>query len=47
MASKDILRFFETGELSFDSKETLEVIRIRDAVIKAKANGDEQWVKVN
>ena len=38
----DILRFFETGETSFDPTETLEVMKIRDAVIKGKANPDER-----
>ena len=40
---KDILRFFETGKLSFDGKETLEVIKIRDAVIEAKGKSGE-WI---
>jgi hypothetical protein len=39
----DILHFFETGETSFCSCETLEVMKIREAVIKAKACDDE-WV---
>lgn len=30
-----ILRFFEEGIVPFDSKETLEVIAIRDAIVKA------------
>lgn len=33
----DVLRFFESGELSFDGKETLQVMRIRQALIEAKA----------
>ncbi len=32
----DILRFYLTGELSFDNKETLEVMKIREAVIKGQ-----------
>ncbi len=40
---KDILNFFETGKLSFDGKETLEVIKVRDAVIKAKGQCGE-WI---
>jgi len=34
----DILRFYETGKTSFDINETLEVIKIRDAVLKAEEN---------
>ena len=34
----DIFRFFETGEPSFCKCETLEVMKIREAVIKAKKN---------
>lgn len=32
---EDILHFFATGETSFDRAQTLEVIKIRDAVLKA------------
>ena len=35
---KDIVRFYESGETSFDINETLEVIKIRDAVLKANEN---------
>ena len=31
----DILRFFETGTVSFDTAETLEVMRVREAAILA------------
>ena len=31
----DILNFFETGETSFSPEDTLEVIRLRDAVLQA------------
>ena len=34
----DIFHFFETGELSFSKDETLEVAKIREAVINAKAD---------
>lgn len=34
---KDILRFYRTGEASFDVGQTLEVMKIREAVIKGKA----------
>ena len=30
----DIIRFFECGEVSFDSAETLEVMKIRDTLLK-------------
>ena len=33
----DIVHFFETGETSFCACETLEVMKIREAVIKAKS----------
>lgn len=32
---EDILRFFETGETSFDVEQTLKVMKIREGVIKA------------
>lgn len=34
--SEKILRFFETGEVDFDIRQTSEVMAIRDAAIKAK-----------
>ena len=37
----DILRFYLTGEVSFDTAQTLEVIKIRDAVIALLASGGE------
>ncbi|MBQ3506736.1 MAG: Gfo/Idh/MocA family oxidoreductase [Clostridia bacterium] len=40
---KDILRFFKTGELSFPAWETLEVMRIREAIIKGKDKLGE-WI---
>ena len=39
----DILRFFVTGETSFDVKETLEVMKIREAVVKGVSNIGE-WI---
>lgn len=39
---EDILHFFETGEISFDPDQTKEVIRIREALIKAKAHNGEK-----
>lgn len=39
----DILRFFEEGTTSFDGSETLEVMKIRDGVLKSvKALGE--WI---
>ncbi|MBE5743657.1 MAG: hypothetical protein E7358_02955 [Clostridiales bacterium] len=38
----DILRFFETGEVSFDVNQTLEVIKIREALISGKETPG-QW----
>lgn len=41
----DILRFFKTGEVSFDINETLKVMRLRDAILKAcTCSGD--WINV-
>lgn len=42
---KSILEFFESGVLPFESEETLEVIGIRDALIKAIDTPDE-WVNI-
>ena len=42
---KDILHFFETGEKSFDGAQTLEVMKIREAVIKAKSEAGV-WIKI-
>ena len=39
----DILHFFETGEVSFDSGETLEVMKIRERAIQAKTSPN-QWL---
>jgi len=36
----DILNFFETGDISFDTAETLEVMRIREGAIKAMNKPD-------
>lgn len=40
---KDILRFFNTGEVSFPDWETLEVMRIREAIVKAQDKIGE-WI---
>ena len=41
----DMLRFYLTGEISFDTKETLEVMKIREAVIKGQ-NELGVWIKL-
>lgn len=41
----DIINFFETGEISFDTNETLEVNKLVVATIKAK-NSPEEWILV-
>ena len=41
----DILRFYNTGEVSFDTAETLEVMKIREAVIKGQ-NELGVWIKL-
>lgn len=40
---EDILRFFNTGEMSFDSAQTLELMKIRDGILQSKAEGGV-WV---
>ena len=42
---KDILTFFETGKISFDTKETHEAMKIREATLKAVAAPDT-WVEI-
>lgn len=42
---QDIIRFFETGERSFDPAQTLEVMRVRDALLAAQKQ-DGQWLQV-
>ena len=41
----DVLRFFKTGEVSFDSAQTLELMKIRDGVLKSKAEAGV-WVQL-
>ena len=41
----DILRFYKTGEVSFDTKQTLEVMKIREAVIKGQEKLGE-WIEL-
>ena len=40
---RDIIHFFETGEKSFDSAQTLQVMAVRDALLQAEMQ-DGQWV---
>jgi hypothetical protein len=42
---ESILKFFESGELPFAKEQTLEVMGIRDALLKAVKNPD-QWIKI-
>ena len=42
----DIVRFFETGEVSFDTNETLEVMKIREGAIKAAELADGSWIEL-
>ena len=37
---RDILRFYERGTVSFDTAETREVMRIREALIRGKNSGE-------
>ena len=41
----DILRFFEEGTTSFDTAQTLEVMKIRDGALKAEKNVGE-WIEL-
>jgi len=41
----DIINFFDCGKYSFDTNETLEVIRIRDALLMAEQKSGE-WVEL-
>ncbi|MGM9665648.1 MAG: Gfo/Idh/MocA family oxidoreductase [Eubacteriales bacterium] len=41
----DILKFYKEGKLPFDPSETLEVMKIREAIIKAKAK-DGEWILI-
>ena len=42
---RDILRFFDTNEASFDTAETIEVSRITAGAVKSKKTPDE-WIKL-
>lgn len=42
---EDILRFFETGETSFDVNQTLEIMKIRNTIIDAKEKLNE-WLEI-
>lgn len=40
---EDILRFYTSGKVPFDSAETLEVMKIREAAVKAAKSGMDGW----
>lgn len=42
---KDVLRFYKTGEVSFHREQTLEIMKVREALIKA-LNNEGQWQKI-
>ena len=42
---ENILKFFDTGVLPFDSQQTLDCMNIREALIKALEN-DGQWIEI-
>lgn len=42
---KDILNFFETGKEPFDGQETLNVIAIRDALMKS-VEEEDTWIEI-
>lgn len=39
----DVLRFFESGKCSFDTKQTLELMKIRDGILQSKTEAGV-WV---
>ena len=41
----DMLRFFEEGTVSFDVQETLEVMSLRDGILKAELSEGE-WIEL-
>ena len=41
----DILNFFENGEISFDTAQTLEVMSLRESALKA-ANTPDTWIEI-
>ena len=41
----DILEFYQTGKVPFDPKETMEVMKIREAIIKA-SEVEGVWTKI-
>ena len=41
-----VLNFFESGKLPFEKEQTIEVISLRDALIKAIKKPDE-WIKID
>lgn len=43
--SEKIIDFFKTGRLPFDTAETLEVMRVRDALIEAEKR-DGEWMEI-
>lgn len=43
---EDVLRFFESGAVSFDTEQTLRIMKIREGVIKGK-DALGQWIKTN
>jgi hypothetical protein len=42
---RDILSFFISGEVSFDVNQTLEIMKIREGIIKAKTRLGE-WIEL-
>lgn len=42
---KSILEFYSTGKVPFDENETLEVMKVREAIVKAKGKSDK-WIRI-
>lgn len=41
----DIIKFYDNGETPFDTNETLEVMRLRTAILQAESNEGE-WIEI-
>ena len=40
----DILKFFVTGELPFDTNQTLEIMKLCEGIVKGKLNAGT-WIE--
>ncbi len=42
----ELLKFFDGGEVPFDTAQTSEVMAIRDAIIKSQNDKKEEWIEI-